>query len=232
MTEIATVRKNLIDAGRILDAVGQGDMTRGHISVRVPGKPGHFFMKAHSIGFDEITEENILTFDLEGELVSGTAKPHSERYIHSEIFRVRPDINSVIHSHPAHAVAFSSTGQKMRALSQGSSIFLDALPVFDETIDLIRSKETGAAVAKSLGAHHAVLMRSHGVAIAGDCIEQAVILSIMLEEAAKIHLLAVSAGADTWDYPKDDVLALRKKLMSPEQFVVNFNYLARKYAAK
>lgn len=230
--DIATARTRLIQAGRILEGVGQGDMTRGHVSVRVPGNPGHFFMKAHSIGFNEITEENILTFDLESELVAGTARPHSERFIHSEIFQARPDINSVIHAHPEYAVALSSTGRPLRAWGQGGAIFHNALPVFTDTMDLIRSKDGGRAVAECLGGHHAVLMRSHGVAIAGHSIEQAVVLSIMLEEAAKIQMLAMAVGTDGWEFPEADILSLRDKLMRPDQFVVNFDFLARKHAGK
>lgn len=221
-------RQNLIDAGRILEHQGQGDMTRGHVSVRVPGRPELFFMKPHSIGFDEITMENILTIDLEGEVVEGTARRHSEVYIHSEIFRARPDVGSVIHVHPTHAIALSQTGRPLRAMSQGGAIFANALPVFDATIDLIRTKEMGHAVADALGPHNAVLMRGHGVAIAGTTLEQAVVLAVMLEEAARIQLLAEAVGGDVAEFRDDDVARLRRNLMSPEQFVVNFNFLARK----
>lgn len=228
MNEIDIARHKLIDAGLILEHQGHGDMTRGHVSIRMPGAPGHFLMKAHSIGLDEITPQNILTFDLEGDLVAGTARPHSERYIHSEIYRARPDVNAILHSHPTHTVAFSALGQPMRALSQGGSVFKDALPVYTDTIDLIRTQAQGRGLAMALGPHHAVLLRSHGVAMTGDCIEQAVVLAIMLEEAAQVHLLATASGAETWDFPDDDVARLRQKLTSPEQFVVNFDYLARK----
>ncbi len=225
--EREAAKHKLIDAGLVLAHQGHGDMTRGHVSIRVPGDPSLFYMKAHSIGLDEITMDNILTFDLEGELVEGSARPHSERYIHSEIFRVRPDVQSVIHSHPTHAVAFSVTGQAMRALSQGGAIFKGHLPVFSGTIDLIRSKQTGADVAAALGDDPCVLMRAHGIAMAAGSVEAAVVLSVMLEEAAKVQLIAAAAGADVWEFPDEDVAALRDKLMRPEQFVINFNYLTR-----
>ena len=228
MNDLDALKHTLINAGKVLEFLGQGDMTRGHVSARVPGTPEHFIMKPHSIGFDEITMDNIITFDLEGDVVAGTARPHSERYIHSEIYRVRPDIHAVIHSHPVHAVAFSNTGQKMKALSQGGAIFKDALGMFTDTIDLIRSKDTGAAVARALGPHHAVLMRSHGVALGAGSIEAAVVLSVGLEEACRIQLLTTASGHDGWEYPDADVAALRQKLTRPDQFEVNFNYLVRK----
>ncbi len=220
-------KRQLIHAGLVLAHQGHGDMTRGHVSIRVPGTPAHFYMKAHSIGLDEVTMDNIITFDLEGELVEGSARPHSERYIHSEIYRARPDVQAVIHSHPTHAVAFSVTGQPMRALSQGGAVFKDHLPVFTGTIDLIRSKQTGADVARALGADPCVLMRAHGIAMAAESVEAAVVLSVMLEEAARIQLLASAAGCDAWEFPAADIAALREKLLRPEQFVINFNYLTR-----
>ncbi len=228
MSEIDDTKQALIDAGLVLDYIGHGDMTRGHVSIRVPGQPDLFFMKAHSIGLDEITLENILTFNLESELVAGTAKPHSERYIHSEIYRLRPDVNAVIHSHPANVIALAATGKAIEPISQGGTMFEGALPVFDQTIDLIRTKAQGRAVAEALGQHNAVVMRGHGLAVTGYNVAMAVVLSAMLDEAAHIQLLAMAAGLDGWRYPADDVASLRAKLLSPEQWTVNFDYLVRR----
>lgn len=228
MSGPAALRRRLIEAGRILEHQGQGDMTRGHVSARLPDRPELFLMKPHSVGFDEITSENILTIDLDGQVVEGTARRHSEVFIHTEIYRARPDIGAVIHTHPAHAIALSQTGRPLRAMSQGGAVFAGALPVFDATIDLIRSKETGRVLAEALGPHHAVLMRGHGVAVAGTTLEQAVVLLVMLEEAARIQLLADAAGGSQPEFPPEDVARLRRNLMSPEQFVINFDFLARK----
>jgi L-ribulose-5-phosphate 4-epimerase len=228
MTAIAEARQALIDAGLVLEYLGHGDMTRGHVSVRVPGSPELFFMKPHSVGFDEITEENILTFDIEGKVVAGTSRPHSERFIHSEILRARPDVNAVIHTHPLHTIAFSATGQSMRALNQGGAVFAGHLPVFTDTMDLIRSQETGAKLARCLGPHNAVLMRSHGVAMAGASLAEAVVLCVMLEEAARIQLQASALGLDGFEFPAEDVAKLRDNLLRHDQFEVNFQYLVRK----
>ncbi|HQT64808.1 MAG: aldolase [Acidocella sp. 20-57-95] len=228
MNEVEAAKKSLIDAGLVLDYLGHGDMTRGHVSLRVPGCVEKFFMKAHSIGFDEITMDNILTFNLEGNLVAGTARQHSERFIHSEIFRVRPDIHAIIHTHPTHIVAFAATGQKIRALNQGGAIFEDDLPIYSDTMDLIRTQDMGRRVAACLGAHRAVLMRSHGLTMTGDCLAQAVVLSVMLQEACHIQLMASASGMDLWGFPSEDVARIKKNLLSHEQFVVNYDYLVRR----
>src|SRR5882757_8402074 len=101
------IKEQLVWAGKVLAAEGQADFTRGHISFRLPDDPSRFFMKPHSVGLDELTRENILTIDLDGNVVAGTARRHSEVYIHSEILRARPDVSCVIHSHPPYCVALS-----------------------------------------------------------------------------------------------------------------------------
>src|ERR1700741_49376 len=169
------LKEQLILAGKVLVAEGQDDFTRGHISFRLPDEPNLFFMKAHSIGLDEITMQNILTIDLEGDVVAGTARRHSEVYIHSEIFKARPDVNCVIHTHPTYSVAFSGTGHPMKAYSQPGAMFSGEVGVFTETITLIRSHALGAGVAKALGGRRAVVLKNHGPVVTGKTIEQAVV---------------------------------------------------------
>ena len=228
MTDIDSAKRKLIDAGLVLEFMGQGDMARGHVSTRLADDPNLFIMKPHGFGFDEITAQNILTINLDGVVVAGSAKRHSEVFIHSEIYRARPEIGAVLHAHPVHVVAFSQTGQSLRPLSQGGAVFDNALPVFDETMDLIRQPEQGRAVANALGPHKAVIMKGHGVSVAGSNLEEAVVLSVMLDEATHVQLLADAAGGTVTPYSSDDIARLRAKLTSPEQFVINFNYLVRK----
>ncbi|MBI5909612.1 MAG: class II aldolase/adducin family protein [Betaproteobacteria bacterium] len=221
-------KQKLIDAGRILEAEGQGDLTRGHVSVRVPGDSSLFFMKPHSHGFDEITMENIVICNLEGEKVGGGGRRHSEVFIHSEIFKARPDVTSVIHSHPTYAVALSATGKSMRPISQPSVAFSDGLPYFNDTINLIRTKNLGAGVARALGSCKAVLMRNHGVALAGATLEESTILAIMLDNACKIQLLAESAGGIGAVFPPEYIKELHDAITQPEQYAINFEFLRRK----
>ena len=221
-------KQRLIDAGRILDAEGLGDLTRGHVSIRVPGDPSHFYMKPHSVGFEEITLENIVTCDLDGEKVAGSGRRHSEVYVHSEIFKARPDVTSVIHAHPTYAVAWSATGKPLQPISQPGVAFSDGVPYFTETIDLIRSQEMGAGVARALGSHKAVLMRNHGVAVVGATVEETTILTIMLDNAAHIQLLAAAAGGASELFDDASIQRLHHNITRPEQYTINFDYLLRR----
>ena len=221
-------RQKLIDAGRILDEAGLADLTRGHVSIRVPGDPTHFYMKPHSFGFEEITPENIVICNLDGEKIGGGGRKHSEVYIHSEIFKARPDVMSVIHAHPTYAVAWSATGKPLQPISQPGIAFADGVPYFTDTVDLIRSTDMGAGVARALGSHKAVLMRNHGVAVVGATVEEATILTIMLDNAAQIQLLAEAAGGPGPMFDAGSIQRLHDNITRPEQYTINFEYLRRR----
>jgi L-fuculose-phosphate aldolase len=225
-------KKKLIQAGKVLVDNGQDDFTRGHVSVRLPDNPALFFMKPHSLGLDEITMDNILTIDLEGNVVAGTSRRHSEVYIHSEIFKARSDVHSVVHTHPPYAIALSASGRPMRCLSQPSALFHKALGVYDDTINLIRSTQMGARVAEALGPHRAVLLKNHGVVTVGGTIEEVVINTIMLENAAMIQMIAEAAGKTAPEFPEADIAQLQRDIGRPDQFIVNFDYLVRRVERK
>ncbi len=222
------IKEKLILAGKVLVNEGQDDFTRGHISFRLPDDPGLFFMKAHSIGLDEITMQNILTIDLEGNVVAGTARRHSEVYIHSEILKVRPDVNCVIHTHPTYATALSATTRTLRTYSQPGALFYEALGSYSDTINLIRSHAMGSGVARALGQGRGVLLKNHGIVVTGATVEEAVIGTIMLENGAMVQLLAEAAGEMAPEFPREDIEKLKHDISRPEQFVVNFDYLVRR----
>lgn len=222
------LKEELIVAGKVLVAQGQDDFTRGHISLRLPDNPRLFFMKAHSIGLDEITMQNILTIDLDGKVIAGSARRHSEVYIHSEIFRARPDVNCVIHTHPTYSIALSATGRTLKCYSQPGALFYEALGTYTDTIALIRSQAMGAAVARALGDGRAVLLKNHGVVVTGATIAEAVIGTIMLENGAQVQLLVEAAGDPAAEFSRADIERLKAEISQPEQFAINFDYLARR----
>jgi L-fuculose-phosphate aldolase len=222
------LKQQLISGAKVLAAEGQGDFTRGHISVRLPDDPSRFFMKPHSVGLDELTPGNILTIDLDGNVVAGTARRHSEVFIHSEILKARSDVQCVIHSHPTHCVALSATGRPLRCYSQPGALFHEALGVYTDTINLIRTPEMGAGVARALGPHPAVLLKNHGVAAVGPSIAEAVIGVIMLENAATVQMIAEAAGDPAPEFSRADIEKLKHDISRPDQFAINFEYLVRR----
>jgi ribulose-5-phosphate 4-epimerase/fuculose-1-phosphate aldolase len=191
---MASLRGLLADAGRVLAHEGQGDYVAGHVSLRLPDEPNRFLMKPAGIGLEEMTDENIITVDLEGNKVAGAGGRHNEVFIHSEVLRARPDCRAVIHTHAVYAVVFSSLGKPLLPVSNDGAFFANGLPVFSETTELIINQARGKAVARTLGAHGALLLRNHGIVTAAASMEEAVWLALKLNQACHVQLMAEWAG--------------------------------------
>jgi L-fuculose-phosphate aldolase len=228
MTDL--LRAKLADAGRVLAMEGHGDYVAGHVSVRLPDAPDRFLMKPAGIGIEEMRPDNIITVDLDGDKVDGAMPRHNEVYIHSEVLRARGDVACVIHSHPMHAVAFSSLGKPLLAVGNSSGYFADGrLPVFSETTDLIVSQERGRAVARCLGDNAALILRNHGIVATGGSIEEAVWTAIKLEKACQLQLLAEAAGGPRLLAEGEDLMKKRRRGNRPDLHANTFGYLVRKW---
>jgi L-fuculose-phosphate aldolase len=86
----------------------------------------------------------------------------------------------------------------------------------------------GAGVARALGPHRAVLLKNHGVAVAGGSIEEAVLVAIMLENAAMVQMVTDAAGDPAPEFPHEDIARLEHEISRPDQFMINFDYLVRR----
>jgi HCOMODA/2-hydroxy-3-carboxy-muconic semialdehyde decarboxylase len=192
-----TELEDLVAANRILAEHGVID-AYGHVSMRSPDDPKRFFI-ARAIAPETVQAEDILEYGLDGEPVDPARKGDSvsERFIHSEIYRARPDVMSVVHNHSPSVIPFSVTGVKMRALFHMASFVGDGLPVFEirrvqkGTDLLVRNPKLGAALARSLGKQAAALMRGHGSVTVGENLQRAVGRSVYLELSARMQMQAL-----------------------------------------
>jgi len=223
------LRAKLINGGRVLVDEGQGDYVWGHISARLPGEPNKFLMKPGCIGIEEMTDDNIITVNIEGDKVSGDWPRHNEVYIHSEVMRARPDVNCVIHTHPEHAVAFSSLGKELQPISNDGTMFSAGVPIFSETTDLIINQERGKAVARALGDKSALILRNHGIVTAAASIEEAVWVALKLEKACRMQLIAESAGGPRLVVEGDDLAKKAKRSNRGDLHRNVFDYLVRRW---
>jgi L-ribulose-5-phosphate 4-epimerase len=227
MTE--ALRNKLTNAGRVLSSQDQGDFVAGHVTVRLPDDPHRFLMKPATIGLDEMTSENIITVDLEGEKVGGTMPRHNEVFIHSEVLRARSDIQAVVHTHAPHAVAFSSLGRELVPVNNEAGYFYKKLPIFSETTDLIVTQERGKGVAKCLGPHQALILRNHGIVSAGRSIEEAVWIALKLERACRVQLMAEAAGGPKLVAEGEDLQKKNSRGQRGDLYTNVFNYLVRSW---
>ena len=186
--------EDLVAANRILAAHGVID-AYGHVSLRSPDNPNRFFL-ARAIAPEKVQLEDILEYDLDSKPIDPKGRDSvNERFIHSEIYRARPDVMSVVHNHSPSVVPFSVTGVKLRALfHMASFIGVDGLPNFEirkvkKGSDLlVRDPKLGAALAKTLGKNAAALMRGHGSVTVGENIMRSVGRSVYLEMSAVMQM--------------------------------------------
>ncbi len=143
--------------------------------------------------------------------------------------RARPDVNCVIHTHPEHAIAFSSLGKELSPMSNDGTMFSAGVPIFSETTDLITDQPRGKAVAKCMGKGHVVILRNHGIVTAGTTIEHAVFLAIKLERACRIQMLAEQAGGPKLFVKEEELAAKRGRTNRGDSQGNAFSYLVRRW---
>ena len=223
------LRRKLTNAGRVLAMQDQGDFVAGHVTVRLEDDKSRFLMKPATIGLEEMTPQNIITVDLDGQRVGGSMPRHNEVFIHSEVLRARPDLNAVIHTHAPHAVAFSSLGKELVPVNNEAGYFYKRLPVFSETTDLIVTADRGKAVAKCLADRNALLLRNHGIVAAGRTLEEAVWVALKLERACRVQLMAEWAGGPKHIAEGEDLEKKNQRGMRQDLFTNVFNYLVRSW---
>ncbi|HVB55423.1 MAG TPA: class II aldolase/adducin family protein [Candidatus Acidoferrales bacterium] len=174
----------------------------GHVSVRDPQNPNQFLM-ARAIAPALVTRADILTYDLDSNpLNSNGADVYSERFIHGETYRARPDVIAVIHSHALELIPFGVTGVILRPIYHMGSFIGPGVPIFEirtarEANDnsmLIHTASLANALARTLGSHPAALIRGHGAVIVGSSLGQTVARSVYLVENASMQAKAMALG--------------------------------------
>ena len=178
---------------RILAMGDHGDYTLGHVSARA-ADGRHLLMKPNGLGLEEVTPDDVLLLDLEGTRIAGAGPVHLEHVLHTEIYKARPDIGCVIHTHPPYATSFGATDAKLELLNHDAVLFHEGLAVFDDTAELIMRPEQGAAVAEALGGRRVLVMRGHGVIVTGDSVPWATYAALTLERVLRIQSIARSLG--------------------------------------
>jgi ribulose-5-phosphate 4-epimerase/fuculose-1-phosphate aldolase len=184
--------EDLVAASRILAQHGVLDAF-GHVSARSDRKPAHFFM-SRSLAPALVTAADLMEHDADSEPVNDRRKGFVERYIHGEIYRTRPEVMAIVHSHAPSVVPFGVSKTPLRPIYHMGSFLWSGAPVFEirnheKNNDLlIRSRPLGAALAKTLGKCDCVLMRGHGMTVVGESIPEAVYRGIYAEMNARLQL--------------------------------------------
>lgn len=220
------LRETLAYSCNILAREGHWDHILGHVSVRLP-KQDRILMKPHGFGFEEIRPQHLIVCNLEGKKIEGKYERHSEVFIHTEVYKARPDVNCVVHTHAPYATAFGSLSQPLRPISHEGSIFSTGLPLFDRTTALIRTAELGQELARALGSSRAILMKNHGVTVVGPSVREATLFAVFLEKAARIQLLATASGEPSWTSDEEAKVKF-EQIYTPERLESMWDYFVRR----
>lgn len=199
MTGLQALMDDLVAANRILyyHKIVDG---YGHVSFRSPSEPDHFYMAA-AVSPGRVVTDDVIELNLDGDIVNREKRPtYSERFIHAEIYRARPDVNAVIHSHSPTVIPFGVTQVALRPVFHSAAFLHTGAPVFDTlgvpsaTTPLVNNAAIGKALATRLGANAVVLMRGHGDAVVAGDIREAVSRAIYTEVNARLQLQALTLG--------------------------------------
>jgi len=193
--------EDLVIANKIMFQLNVVDAF-GHISVRDERDPKNRYLMSRHLPPGMVTAKDIATFDMESTPLTHADKPqYSERFIHGEIYKVRPDVNSIVHCHARPLIPFGAAkGAKLQPMFHMCGFLGCGVPIFEirdaggMTDMLIRTAPLGKALAQSLGDKAVVLMRGHGATMVGVSIPEAVFRAVYATENASIqmqsHLLA------------------------------------------
>jgi L-fuculose-phosphate aldolase len=216
---------------RILELEGHGDMSLGHLSLRDPEGRG-FWLKRNRIGLEEVRGvEDFVLVNFEGKQIAGSGGRHSEWPIHSEILLKRTDVQVVAHTHPRHASILSGCLERFTPYTLDADYFGE-LPVLRETAALIVKPEEGRALAGAMGEHDVVMMANHGVTFCGRSVEHAICVGVFLERAARLEVLARSAGLAPTALTPEARAKRMTQIMTPVHWEHSFEYFARRVEAR
>ena len=190
-SEIEQLKAKVALATRLLATQGI-IASSGHVSARVPGT-NQVVIGPGDITRDILTADDIITVDLDSKQIAGRTRQPLETEIHTGIYRARPDVMAVVHSHPVHSVVFSITKKPILPVTVHGAIFADGVLTYEQ-VGHINTRELGDGLAKALGKRRAVLLKMHGAAIVGSSVEEAFVASLQLEENAEKQLWAEATG--------------------------------------
>jgi HCOMODA/2-hydroxy-3-carboxy-muconic semialdehyde decarboxylase len=191
---------DLVAANHILAHNGVLD-SFGHVSIRDPRNPNRY-LQMQAIAPRDVAVSDLITFDLDSNAINARGRPvYRERFIHGEIYKVRPDVNAVIHSHSPGVIPFGVTEKPLRAIFHNGHFLGHGVPVWEirhtageQNGMLVNTAELGKSLAQSLGAGSVVLMRGHGDAVAGPDLKTTVFRAIYTEVNARLQMQAVALG--------------------------------------
>lgn len=224
----ARIAAQIAFGARMLSLDGHDDFNQGQISARTPGADT-FYIKNALCGFDEAAPTQVVAASVRADHVPDPLAP-PELPLHQAIYRARPDVNGIVHSHAPHTLVFGATDLPLRPVSHEGAHFADRLGLFTETSNTVLDQATGEAIAKALDGGEGVLLRNHGGVVVGKSVRHAAVFAQVLERACRLQLLAEQSGAPYAWSSETDVAAKRDFVYADLSVRSYWDYAVRRVA--
>lgn len=211
---------------RILAAEGHESGLAGQITARGP-RPGTYWMLSFGLGFDEARASNIVLCDDDLNLLEGEGFVNPSNRFHLWIYRHRPQVKAIVHTHPTFASALSLIGQPLKVAHMDTTMFHEDCAWLPEWPGVPIGDEEGRLIHEALGDKRAILLAHHGQLVATGTIEEAAQLAIFIERAARMQLLAQSAGV-IQPIRAEHAKEAHDYRLKPKATAATFHYFCRK----
>jgi len=217
-----TRKQDLVDCIRMLERAGCIDHN-GHCSLQRDDTS--LWINSGASVRSRLTIADIVAIDLDGNQVEGGQPPPLEYHIHTEIYRVRPDVRAIAHTHPKWSTYLTMTGHRLQPVYAQGTLVSDS-PVVDTPMS-VNTKPMGERVARELGDKPAALLKAHGVVAVGAEIVECFALAVYVEENAERQYMAMRIGAP-YEFSAEEQRACREKLWKPALFRKTWDYYRAK----
>lgn len=221
-----TLRERLALTCRILFDGGHDSGLAGQITARADA-PDRYFTQRLGLGFDEITASNLLLVDEDLRVQEGGGMPNPANRFHSWIYRARPDVNCIIHTHPLHVASLSMLEVPLEVSHMDNCPLYGDVAFLKDWPGVPVGNEEGEIISKALGSKRAILLSHHGMLIAAGSVEEACVLALQFERAARMQLLAMAAGK-IQPIPPELGREAHDWILTPKRSQVGFSYYARR----
>ncbi|WP_047197243.1 aldolase [Caldimonas brevitalea] len=188
-----SLREKVALTCRILFAQGHDSGLAGQITARAE-VPGHYYTQRLGLGFDEITASNLLLVDEDLQVLEGDGMANPANRFHSWIYRARPDVRCIVHTHPLHISALSMLERPLQVSHMDTCVLFDDIAFLARWPGVPVGNSEGEIISGVLGDKRAALLAHHGLVVACTSVEEACLLAIQCERAARLQLLAEAAG--------------------------------------
>jgi len=178
---------------RTLFAFGHDSGLSGQITARAE-QPGTYWTQRLGLGFDEITSENLLLIDEDLNVLQGEGMANPANRFHSWLYRARPDVQCIVHSHAPHVSALSMLEVPLEIAHMDTCVLYGQCAFLEKWPGIPVGNEEGEIISGALKEKKAILLAHHGLLVTGASVEEACVLGVMFERAARLQLLAMAAG--------------------------------------